>query len=48
MIKPLEIVNQIITFIGDNPDEFIEDLRNASAMGREVHEALFVKSILWK
>ena len=46
--KPLEIVNQMITFNGDNPDEFIEDLRNASEIIRDVDGALFIKSVIWK
>ena len=38
----------MITFNRDNPDEFIEDLKNASEMIRDVDEALFVKSVIWK
>ena len=43
--KPLEIVNQMIT---SNPDEFIEDLQNASEMIKGVDEVFFVKSVIWK
>ena len=48
VIKPMDVVNQLMTFDGNNADEFIEDLRNAAEMIREVDEALFVKSVLWK
>ena len=44
----MDMVNQLMTFDGNNADEFIEDLRNASEMIREVDEAFFVKSVLWK